>query len=209
MRKVTAAILRPRSSAMGFATRLTATTKKCLLGGKAGDTLVKFRRPIFLSLAAVIAIAPVALSGAKEFDYIELFGGSWSGSGTVLKDAVPWHVSCHATGRSAPNRLTVEGRCNVSLISVRIAADIRYDPASNRYSGTYIGAKVGPAHVSGKRSGNVVNLVITWPKPVHGDTQARMEIINSGSGDLRITISDNVEPGGPERETSDLALTQS
>lgn len=162
-----------------------------------------------IGLAAFIAsFAPTTPSNAGEGDYIGLFGGSWSGSGMIVKDATAWQVSCRALGNPSPNRLTIEGDCSVLILSVRIAADITYDPASGRYSGTYIGAKVGPAHVSGKRNGDVVNLVITWPKPVNGDTRARMTILNSGSGSLRIAVYDNVTPGGAEQGTSDLSLSR-
>jgi hypothetical protein len=193
---------------MGSVNDLVATQSLC--GERPGDVCVKSRALAGIGLATVIAFAASsALTNANEIDYIDLFGGAWSGSGTVLNDAVPWQVSCHAKGRPSTNHLTIEGSCNVAIISVRIAADISYDPASGRYSGTYIGAKVGPAHVSGKRNGSVVNLVITWPKPVNGDTKARMTIMNSGSGNLRIVVSDNLKPGGPEQQTSDVSLTQS
>jgi hypothetical protein len=89
---------------------------------------------------------------------------------------------------------------------VHIAADITYDPVSGHYSGTYIGAKVGPARVVGKRSSNVVDLAITWPRPVHGDTKARMTIENAGDGRLRLTIFDNVIAGGPEERTTDVIM---
>ncbi|MEJ0096694.1 MAG: hypothetical protein WDM84_00090 [Bauldia sp.] len=52
-----------------------------------------------------------------------------------------------------------------------------------------------------------MHLAITWPKPVNGDTRARMTIVNSGSS-MRIVVDDNVTPGGPELATSDLVLSQ-
>jgi len=148
-------------------------------------------------------------ANAAEAGYLDLFNGAWAGSGTVVKGSLPWQVSCHATGEPSLNRIVIKGDCNVAIISVAIAADITYDPATDRYSGTYIGAKVGPAHLSGKRSGSIVNLAITWPKPVNGDTRARMVIENDGHGSLRIMVSDNVAPGGPEQRTSDIVLSQS
>jgi hypothetical protein len=144
----------------------------------------------------------------NEEEYLGLFGGTWSGGGTVVKGSVPWQVSCRATGQPTPNHIVIKGDCNVAIISVAISADITFDPASGSYSGTYVGAKVGPAHLSGKRSGNVVNLTITWPKPVNGDTRARMVIENDGHGDLRIVVKDNTTPGGPQVTTHDLALSQ-
>ena len=147
-------------------------------------------------------------ASAAEADYLGLFHGAWSGSGTVIKASMPWQVSCRATGQPSENHIVIRGDCNVAIISVAIAADITYDPATGRYSGTYIGAKVGPAHLSGKRSGSVVNLSITWPKPVNGDTRAKMVIENDGHGDLRIVVTDNTVPGGPQLTTHNLVLSQ-
>src|SRR5665213_2595295 len=129
------------------------------------------------------------------------------GSGTVLKFSAPLTVSCRAVGRPTTNRVVIDGSCSVSIISVRIGADITYDPQADRYTGTYIGAKVGPADVVGKRSGSTVNLSITWPKPVNGDTNARMTIENAGKGSLHLTIFDNLVPGGPEKKTTDVTLS--
>jgi len=115
---------------------------------------------------------------------------------------------CRATGERGVNHMTIEGTCSVFIISVRIGADITHDPASGSYSGTYIGAKVGPAAVVGKRSGDTVDLAITWPEPVYGDTSARMAMENTGDGSLRLTIFDNVAPDGPEVRTTDIVLSR-
>ena len=160
---------------------------------------------MFCFVAAVSATANA--SAGDEQAFINLFAGSWAGSATVIKNAVPWQVSCRVVGTPAPNHITIEGNCSLSIISVRIAADITYDPKSGRYSGTYIGAEAGPARVSGRRNGNVLNLAITWPRPINGDTRARMTIENGGAGSLRMTTFDNVVSGGPEVRTSDAGLT--
>lgn len=150
--------------------------------------------------------ATANVSAGTEQAFIDLFGGVWVGSGAI--GSIPLRVSCHATGRPAANRVTIEGKCRLAIISVRIAADLIYNPATGLYGGTYIGAGVGPARVNGRRSGNVVSLAITWPKPVRGDTKARMVIENAGGGSLRLTIFDNVVPGGPEVRTTDVILSQ-
>jgi hypothetical protein len=157
------------------------------------------------AVVALFAAGPVNAAG--EGDFIGHFNGAWSGSGTVIKGSMPWHVSCRVSGQPDRNRITIAGDCSVAIVDVRISADLTYDPATDSYSGTYIGAKVGPAHLFGKRTGNTVHLAITWPKPVNGDTKARMTIVNNGSS-LRIVVTDNVTPGGPEEATSDLLLSQ-
>jgi hypothetical protein len=62
--------------------------------------------------------------------------------------------------------------------------------------------------LSGSRSGDAMRLTIDWPKPVNGDTRAEMTITNEGSGLLRITVRDNLFPGGPVQQTSELVLRQ-
>ena len=151
--------------------------------------------------------AAAVLSAADEQSFIDLFGGTWVGAAKVLTVAGPIQASCHATGQPMANHIAIDGNCGVAIINVRIGADITYDPETGTYSGSYVGAKVGPARVSGKREGSVVKLAIIWPQPVHGDTNARMTIQNAGVGSLRMTIFDNLTPGGPEQPTSDAVLT--
>ena len=157
-----------------------------------------------LGFAAAFISASANASAGDEQAFIDLFGGVWAGSGTI--SSIPLRVSCHATGHPSANRITIEGNCRLAIIGARIAADLTFDPVTGGYSGTYIGARVGPARVIGKRSGSVVNLAITWPTPVHGDTKARMIIENAGGGSLRLTIFDNVAPGGSEERTTDVVL---
>jgi hypothetical protein len=160
----------------------------------------------FLAIATA-TIAPHAIQ-AGEGDYIGLFNGHWSGSGMVLNDAKPWQVNCQATGQPGINHLTITGSCHVFLVSVDITADVSYDPKSGRYTGTYAGGDM-TAKISGKRSGDTVAFTMTWARPINpeGDTQARMTIVNSGQGNLRIVI-DNIKSKGPEERSSDLRLSQ-
>ena len=156
---------------------------------------------------AVATIAPRAIQ-AGEGDYIGLFGGLWSGSGMVLNDAKPWQVNCEARGEPGVNHLIIKGSCHVFLVSVAITADVSFDPMSGRYSGTYKGGDMA-AQITGKRNGDTVDFTMTWAKPINnqGDTHARMTIVNSGQGNLRIVI-DNLKANGPEERSSDLLLTQ-
>ncbi len=161
-----------------------------------------------ISLLGVIAVTASVPASAAENSFLNRFKGNWSGAGTVTKDALSVHVSCNAVGKPGENHIVVQGNCGVAVFSQPIGADLTFDPASGRYSGTYIGSKVGPAHLSGKRDGNVVQLTITYPKPVNGDTKAKLMIENAGSGSLRIMVIDNPAPGAPMERTSDLVLSQ-
>jgi hypothetical protein len=157
----------------------------------------------FLGVAAVPASAV-----APEEDFIGRFGGAWSGSGTVIKGDMPFQVSCQAIGQPGPNEVAIEGSCSAVIASMRIAADIAYDPATGSYSGIYTGARVGPAQVTGKRTGDVVNLTVNWPAPVNGQMKAQLAIENAGGGQLRIRLNEFVAPDGSLVTTHDLVLSQ-
>jgi hypothetical protein len=162
---------------------------------------------LLVTAVALFSTSPLAFGApVSEQSYIDRFGGAWAGAATVIKDSVPWQVSCRVDGSASLDRIRIQGDCRLLMITVPIAADITYDPTSGRYSGTYIGSDVGLAHVSGQRHGSVVDLVITWPKVINGDDKARMTIQNAGAGHLSISTFDNVVVGGPEIRTSDAAL---
>jgi hypothetical protein len=103
----------------------------------------------------------------------------------------------------------MSGRCGALIFSKQIRAELAFDPSSGRYTGVYIGSSIGPASLSGTRRGDAVVLTITWPQPVNGDTKATMTIHNPGNGELAITVTDEVEPGGPTAAVTQLALNQS
>jgi hypothetical protein len=158
------------------------------------------------------SIAPPghALPSASESDFFGRFAGSFAGSGEVKRNAraSPNQVQCTLTGEPSANGVSISGTCGASIFSREIRADIRFNPVSAAYTGTYIGSAAGPAKLWGRRRGDQVVLTITWPKPVNGDTKATMTIRNSGNGTLAIVVTDEVHPGGPEAEVTRLALNQ-
>ncbi len=102
----------------------------------------------------------------------------------------------------------MSGTCRAAVIFSRnISATLQVDESGN-YSGTYVGSSIGPAKLSGKRQGDAVNLTITWPKEVRGDTTAAMTIRNAGNGQVSIVITDEVPAGGPSEQVSSLSLAK-
>jgi len=160
---------------------------------------------------AVIAASFSVPSHAAEIDFLSRFEGSFSGGGTVERSATenPNQVTCTFNGQSSETGVTMSGECGAFIFSKQIRADLQFDPSSGRYSGTYVGSSIGPAGLSGKRSGDSIVLTITWPQPVNGDTKATMTIRNAGNGRLAITITDRLQPGGPSAHVTQLALNQS
>ncbi len=159
----------------------------------------------------VVAMLSHSGASAQEGSFLDRFKGVWVGSGHIQRNAEssPWNVNCTVSGDRASDRISIQGNCRAALVLQRqIAADIAYDVRTGLYQGVYTGARVGPARLSGTRRGDAVRLTIAWPSPVNGDTQAEMIIVNEGSGLLRIVVRDNLFPGGPVQQTSELILRQ-
>ena len=168
------------------------------------------------SRAAVTAVALAAFcfstsGNAAEREFLNRFEGLFSGGGTVQRNGAerPNQVTCTLTGQPSSSGVSMAGQCGAAIFSRDIRADLRYNAASGRYTGVYVGSSIGPARLSGKRKGDSIVLTITWPKPVNGDTKATMTIRNSGNGSLAITVTDELEPGGARAKVTQLALNQS
>jgi hypothetical protein len=161
----------------------------------------------FAFVALVVAIP----AKAQDADYLARFAGDWTGGGSVQRNETeqPRKVTCRITGTPSANAVSIRGKCRAAVIFTRnIGVDVRVD-SSGRYTGTYTGSKIGPASLSGARSGDTVTFTVTWPKPVMGDTTATMTIVNDGNGRLRFTVVDKLGAGGPEAKVTDLSFTKS
>jgi hypothetical protein len=158
-------------------------------------------------VCALVSPAPSAF--ADEQSFLSRFAGDWSGGGPVRKNAQSpvINASCSVAGDQGANRMSVDGSCRGAVVFTRnIGANVRYDAATGSYRGTYVGARAGPAVISGKRTGDRVNFTMTWPKPVNGSTKARMTIFNNGHGVLRIQVMSQPQPNGPVTTLSDLTF---
>ncbi len=171
---------------------------------------------IIPGLAAALAIAAplTALAGTAIASdvFLARFDGEWSGSGHVQPNAESstHQVTCRTSGSSSPTALSVKGTCSAYMVFTRnVAVDVRLDPASGRYTGTYIGSPAGPAALSGVRVGDTLKLDITWPKEINGDRSARLAITSLGEGRFELTLTDQLEPGGPRQATTRLSFAKS
>jgi len=161
---------------------------------------------------ACVASTMAALPAESQAAPLSRFTGSFSASGTVVlgPSATEHHVNCDFRATSQGDRsIVLRGTCRAYLIISRaVAADLVLAPDDSRVTGTYTGARVGPASLSGRMRGNAIDLVITWPQPVYGDTRAAMRIVSPSPDQMRITVTDRIGAGGPMRTTTDLTLTR-
>ena len=164
--------------------------------------------------ALVFALGAALLSTpalAVEGDFLKRFDGAFSGSGEVSRNEgeASTGVRCSMQGTSTSAAVSMRGTCRAAIIfSRQISADLKVDE-SGRYTGTYVGSSIGPAALSGKRSGDAINLTITWPKEVRGDNTAQMTIRNDGAGQVAIIITDRMSAGGATAQVSSIALSGS
>jgi hypothetical protein len=163
-----------------------------------------------LAGATLNALAGGSLAHAGEAGFLNRFVGSFSGSGLVQRDASenPNQAQCTLGGQPLSNGISMSGSCRAFIFSRSIRADIRYDPASDRDAGVYVGSAIGAAKLSGRRRGNDWVLTIRWPQAVNGDTRATMTIRNSGDGQLAITITDKMQSNGRAVQVTSLALVK-
>jgi len=161
----------------------------------------------------VILLASATAGGAGAAPAIfDLYAGSFSGSGTILEgpDATSHQVGCRfeilqqgATG------LSLQGTCRAYLILTRtVSARLSWDPGSGQVTGTYTGSRVGTAKLTGRQRGTDFDLAIEWPRPLYGDTTARMRVASLNQNRFQIVVTDRIGANGPVRATTDLTLTR-
>jgi hypothetical protein len=144
---------------------------------------------------------------ASEAEYLTSLDGNWSGRGLVrLRTSFPpIAVTCKFTSNGTATSLSLAGKCTgLAMFSQAIRATIRANGTS--YTGSYVGPRTGPAGLSGKRSGDALNLRIRWAKDVNGDRSALLRIEKSGKNGMRLTTVDTNPISGKSVVTSQIDL---
>lgn len=162
----------------------------------------------FSGLVAVVAfssLSSVALS--QEAAFLKGVSGSWTGSGMVKvrTHSAPVKVTCNFESGSTETTLKLDGKCRgLVVVSRAISADLTI--SEGKYSGSYVGAGTGTAGLTGKRTGNKINLGIRWAKEVNGDRTAQMSIEKVGSQGMSLTTVDTDPETGKSVVTSQIDL---
>ncbi|WP_201830676.1 hypothetical protein [Microvirga zambiensis] len=159
----------------------------------------------------VIVLACIAAGGVGAAPaVVDLYVGSFSGSGTILEgpEANSHQVGCQFTIlQQGATGLSLQGTCRAYLILTRtVSARLSWDPGSGQVTGTYTGSRVGTAKLTGRQRGTDFDLTIEWPRPLYGDTTARMRVASLDQDRFRIVVTDRIGANGPVRATTDLTL---
>jgi hypothetical protein len=152
-------------------------------------------------------IAAAGAVHAQEAEFLQSLDGDWSGKGTVKvrADSSPVNVTCSFDSDATETSLSLDGNCRgLVVISRAIGANIKAD--GSNYSGTYTGAGTGTAGLNGKRSGNAINLGISWAKEVNGDRAAQLTVEKVGENGMTLTTVDEDPKTGKSVVTSQINL---
>ena len=155
-------------------------------------------------------IAAAGAVHAQEAEFLQSLDGNWSGKGTVKvrADSSPVNVTCKFDSAATETSLSLDGNCRgLIVVSRAIGADIKAD--GSNYSGSYTGAGTGTAGLNGKRSGNAINLGISWAKEVNGDRVAQLTVEKVGENGMTLTTVDEDPKTGKSVVTSQINLSRS
>jgi hypothetical protein len=159
-----------------------------------------------LTLGCTLVIAS-PLANASEAQFLNTLDGQYEGQGRIRlrTDKAPINVDCTFSSATSETLLTLEGRCRGLLVVSRaIGAQLQIN--GNSYSGSYVGAGSGPASLSGKRSGNTLNLAIRWAKEINGDRRANLSVAKIGERGLSLKTTDKDPKSGEMVVTSEIIL---
>jgi hypothetical protein len=164
----------------------------------------------WLTYGVILLLYGVTGSAGAAPAVFDLYAGSFSGSGTIVEgpDADSHQVRCRFTIlQQGAAGLSLQGTCWAYLIVARsVSARLSWDPRSGQVTGTYTGSRVGMAQLTGRQVGTDFDLAIEWPKPLYGDTTARMRVTSLDPNRFRIVVTDRIGLNGPVRATTDLTL---
>ena len=147
------------------------------------------------------------IAQAADADFLKSLDGNWAGKGSVKveADSSPISVNCKFASDTTDTSMALDGKCTgLIVVSRAIGANIKTDGTS--YEGTYIGSSTGPAGLSGKRSGNALNLGIRWASDVNGDRAAKLRLEKVGDNGMRLTTLDTDPATGKSIVISEINL---
>ncbi len=167
-------------------------------------------RILMPAIAAASMLFAASTAHASEAAFLQSLDGNWSGKGTVKvrTNSSPVKVTCKFNSNATETSLSLDGNCRgMVIVSRAIGASLKAN--GTKYSGSYVGAGTGTAGLSGKRSGNAINLGIRWAKEVNGDRKAQMTVEKVGANGMRLTTVDVDPKTGKSVVTSAINLSRS
>jgi hypothetical protein len=120
----------------------------------------------FAALALLALAQPLAAEQNAESDeagFLRSFEGRFSGAGTLQNaGGSSRSLSCSFDGDEQGSRLNLNGTCRTAAIfSATIRIELRHDPRSERYHGSFRESTGTVAELAGRRQGQRLTLAFT------------------------------------------------
>lgn len=135
--------------------------------------------------------------------------GEWQAVGTARRrpDEGAVGLRCRLSTQADGDGFSMGGQCRALLLFVsRIETELRRQ--GSRYVGRFSGSPSGPARLSGRLQGRSLDLEVTWPKEVHGDRSASMEIEFVHEDAFRMVMRDRSPKTGKMVTMTDLHVSR-
>jgi hypothetical protein len=163
-----------------------------------------------VSAAIACALLAPASAFASEEAFLKSIEGRWTGGGIVLQKlgGPKVNVSCNMQSTASAQSYSMDGSCR-ALVVVTRSFTARVKASGTSYAGTYVGVSGKPSTLRGSRSGNAINLDVTWANEIYGDRKATMTIQKVGDNGLRIRTIDKDPSSGKSVVTTQLDLKRS
>ncbi len=168
--------------------------------------MIRFGRPVLALLFLAIAF-PEVVFAANEAPFLQSLAGDWTGGGMMKRTTAssPINLRCNFQSKADGQALSMNGTCK-GLLVVSRAVSANIAVTGTRYAGKYIGPSGGVSSLNGGRSGDAINLAVTWSKLINGDRTASMTIQRLGNDAIRIRTIDKDPDSGQQVVTSELNL---
>ncbi|WP_426130917.1 hypothetical protein [Pararhizobium sp. PWRC1-1] len=155
--------------------------------------------------ATILSIAFLAVqSPAVARDFFSDLSGQWSGSGQAyLKKVGDISANCKLSVNDGDRNVSMMGNCRFLLFRQSLGLNLK-TAGGGRVTGTYSGARTGPAQLSGTVKGDRLVLAVTWGGVVNGDRKAQMVLRRTGQNTFEQTVVDQVN--GATKTTSQFAF---
>jgi hypothetical protein len=153
----------------------------------------------------LLAHPALAQEATQDAAFLQGFDGSYSGKGTLKRavDQTARPLSCTFQGSSTGTRIALDGRCSAGILSTSSRINIRFDPGSQRVTGSYRDGTGTIATLSGARRGDALVLAFNeTAESVNPGPPGRLTIGQSGS-QLSLSLRSNTPNAG---QNLDLTL---
>lgn len=164
-----------------------------------------------LAAAALLILAQPSMAEPEashsEAGFLGSLEGRFSGSGTLQNAGGSSRpLKCQFNGDQEGSRLNLDGSCSTAAIfSATIRIELRHDPKTGRYAGTFRESTGTVANFSGTRQGQRLTLAFNeTPESVRPNPPATLTISRQQSG-VALTLRGS-QPG--QGQNLDLSLRE-